>query len=76
MTTKTVPEQRTIRVVADLIVDEDIWDERVQEGSTDKFLVSEVRKTLRIDHGSLCYDVEIQDVQLLEKGGNHGQVEP
>lgn len=56
---------RAIRVTVDLMVDPDIWDERVQEGSTDKFLVTEVRKTLRIDGGPLCWDVEIQTVEVL-----------
>lgn len=56
---------RAIRVTVDLLVDEDIWEERRQEGTTDKFLVTEVRKTLRIDGGPLCQDVEIQTVELL-----------
>jgi hypothetical protein len=63
--TKTAPEQRRLRLVVDLLVDDDIWEERQQEGSTDKFLVTEVRKTLRIDGGPLCQDVEIQTVELL-----------
>jgi hypothetical protein len=62
---KTAPEPRRLRLVVDLVVDDDIWEERQQEGNTDKFLVTEVRKTLRIDGGPLCHDVEIQTVELL-----------
>jgi hypothetical protein len=76
MKTKTAAPERTLRVVVNLKVNEDVWAERVAEGTTDKFLVSEVRKTLRIESDPLCWDHEIQDVQLLEEGGNHGQVEP
>lgn len=76
MKTKTAALERTLRVVVDLKVDEDIWAERVREGTTDKFLVGEVKRTLRIESGSLCWDHEIQDVQLIEEGGNHGQSEP
>jgi hypothetical protein len=64
--TKAPAPERRLRVVVDLKVDEDIWDERVQEGATDRFLVGEIRKTLRIDRGPLYYDIEIQDVQLIE----------
>jgi hypothetical protein len=70
MTTEAAEAQRTLRVTVDLQVDQDAWDERMQEGSTDKFLVGEVKKTLRIDGGPLCRDIEIQDIQFLEEGGN------
>jgi len=62
-----------IRVVVNLLVDEDIWAEQKEQGATDKYLVGEVRKTLHIESGALCSDVEIQEVTLLEKGGHHGQ---
>ncbi len=67
---------RAIRVVVDLLVDEDTWAEKKAEGCTDKFLVGEVRKTLRIESGGPCYDHDIKEVTIVEKGGEHAQIEP
>lgn len=68
--------QTAIRVVVDLIVDDDRWKEAVQEGATEKFLVGEVRKTLHIEGCGLWYDHDIQEVTILEKGGHHGRTKP
>ncbi len=67
---------RAIRLVVDLKVDEDAWAEKKAEGCTDKFLVGEVRKTLRIEMGGPCYDHEIQEITIVEKGGEHAPIEP
>lgn len=72
MSTKTVTPKRAIRVVVDLLVDEDIWDEKKAEGCTDKFLVGEVKRTLRVEADAPYWNVEVQDVQLIEEGGSHG----
>jgi hypothetical protein len=72
----TVQAPRAIRVVVDLLVDEDIWEEKRQEGATDKYLVGEVRKTLRFEGSGLWYDHDVQEVIILVKGGHHGQSEP
>jgi hypothetical protein len=66
---------RAIRVVVDLLVDEDIWEEKKAEGCTDKYLVGEVKKTLRIEANGPWYDYDIQEIMLMEKGGNRGQSE-
>jgi hypothetical protein len=65
-----VKTPRAIRVVVDLLVDEDIWAEKKQEGSTDKYLVSEVRKTLYLQGAGLWFDSEIQEVKILDEGGD------
>lgn len=68
-----VQTPRAIRVVVDLIVDEDRWEDAVEEGATDKFLVGEVRKTLHVEASGPYYDVEVQEVKILEEGGHNGQ---
>ena len=65
-----------IRVVVDLLVDEAILEEKRQEGATDKFLVGEVRRTLRLEGSRLWYDHDVQEVTILKKGGHHEQSEP
>ena len=72
MVTGAVQTPRAIRVVVDLTVDEDRWEEAVQQGASEKFLVGEVRKTLRIEGDGPWYDYDIQEVTILEKGGDHG----
>jgi hypothetical protein len=73
--TETQKAPRAIRVVVDLLVDEDIWGEKKAEGCTDKYLVGEVRKTLRIQADAPYRDIEIQTVQILGEGGAHEQIE-
>jgi len=65
-----------IRVVVDLLVDEGVWEEKRLEGATDKFLVGEVRRTLRLEGAGLWYDHDVQEVTILKKGGHHEQSEP
>jgi len=65
-----------IRVVVDLLVDEAILEEKRQEGATDKFLVGEVRRTLRLEGSRLWYDHDVQEVTIVENGGHHEQKEP
>ncbi len=69
--TGTQKAPRAIRVVVDLLVDEDIWQEKRDEGSTDDYLVGEVRKTLRIEGSGLTCDVEIQNVEIMRQGGDY-----
>jgi hypothetical protein len=73
MSESATKSPRAIRVVVDLLVDEDIWQEKKAEGCTDKFLVGEIRRTLRIESPGPCYDHEVQQITIVEKGGTHGQ---
>ena len=65
-----------IRVVVDLTVDEDRWDEQIERGATDRFLVGEIRKSLRIEGSGPWRDYDIQEITIVDKGGHHGQSEP
>ncbi len=53
---------RAIRVTVDLLVDEDIWNDKKAEGTSDAYLVGQVKRTLHVEANAPYYDVEIQDI--------------
>jgi len=69
----TATKTRTVRVVVDLLVEDDIWEEQLRAGCTDKYLVGEVKKSFRLTTGRLWRDAEITDIKLIEEGGDHAQ---
>ncbi len=72
MSESTTKTPRAIRVTVDLLVDEDIWNDKKAEGTSDAYLVGQVKRTLHVEASAPYYDVEIQDVILIGEGGPYG----
>lgn len=66
-------KQKVVRVTVDLKVDEDTWNEKVEQGCTEKYLVGEVKRTLNIPAGRYWRDVEVQGAEVVEVGGPNGK---
>lgn len=58
---------KILRLTVDLLVDEDIWNEKKAQGYTDADLSNMIRRSLGIKPDSFYYDAEVMNAVLMER---------
>lgn len=63
---EAIKTRKVIRLTVDLSVNDDNWQEKVDQGCTEKFLLGEVKQSFYTPMGSLWDDAEVQNAELVE----------